>query len=72
MDTLKAAGGDWEFYFWTGNKTLIPRTVKWMEELGYVVRKFHELPSYDETFKEIVDDFTAGNIKSAGAADIIR
>lgn len=38
----------WEHYFWTNDRKAIPRTVKWFEDHGMIVRETHELPSYDE------------------------
>ena len=49
MNVLKKSGGNWKFYFWTNDKSVIPETVSWMEKNGYIVREFKELPSYDKT-----------------------
>jgi len=34
-------GNKWTHYFWTNDRTLIPRTVQQMEEWGFIVRELH-------------------------------
>ena len=72
MDSLRAGGGDWKFYFWTQDKTLIPRTTKWMEEKVYIVREFKELPSYDSTLQQVLEEYTTEDLRSASASDLMR
>lgn len=42
-------------YFWTNEKNLIPETVKYAEEHGFVVREFKELAIFDDEWKLIFD-----------------
>ena len=54
MDVLKKSGGDWVFYLWVNDKSLMPETVKEWESMGHIIREFKELPSYDD----IIDKMT--------------
>lgn len=72
MEVLKRSGGDWKFYFWTNDKSLIPETVQWMEKNGYTVREFKELPSYDKVLQKVLSEYVDGNVRSGSASDFAR
>ena len=64
--------GQWKHYFWTNDKGIIPESVKWMEESGYIVREISELKSYDDTMKEAFKVYIEGNLMVGAAADFVK
>ena len=48
----------WQHYFWTNDKKLIPKAVKFMEENGFIVRELNELKILrEEPLKHIINDY---------------
>mgnify|MGYP000423634213 CR=1 FL=1 len=43
---FERSGGDWEFNVWVQDKSIIPRSISFLEENGFTVREVSELPSF--------------------------
>ncbi len=67
---LEKDGHKWTHYLWTNDKKAIPRSVKWFEDNGHIVRELHELPSFDKTIAKIMDEYYP--VRFGAAADVAR
>lgn len=62
----------WEHIFWVNDKSLIPRSVEFMQQAGYVVRELNELKAFQsgplvDALEEYLDEYKAG-----AASDFVR
>lgn len=64
----------WKHYLWVNDKTLIPKTIAYVESEGYEVRELKELKSMDSVLTEALEDYTTVRERRAAgaAADIAR
>ena len=69
---LDDANHKWEHYFWTNDVKLIPETVKWFKENGFIIKEINELPIhvYDPFFEELVTSYLEERIGSV--SDLVR
>ena len=43
---LDDATHTWEHYFWTNDAKLIPKTVNWFKDNGFIIKEFKDLPDH--------------------------
>eukprot|EP00347_Sterkiella_histriomuscorum_P022458 403338414 len=61
----------WQHIFWVNDKKLIPRSVKFMEESGFIVRELTELQIFDDVMLEALIDYIETD-RVGAAADFAR
>ena len=52
-ESASLKGKKWKHYLWTIDKSAIPDTVKYAEEIGLIVREMKELKVFNSEWKEI-------------------
>eukprot|EP00347_Sterkiella_histriomuscorum_P019312 403342133 len=69
---IKKTQEKWKHYFWTNDKSLIPKAVKYMEKHGFIVRELKEIKSMREgQLKQYIDDYLVED-RAGAASDVAR
>ena len=62
----------WEHYFWTNEAKLIPETVKWFKDNGFINKEIKDLPKhiYDPFMEELLTSYLQERL--GAVSDLVR
>ncbi|CDW71395.1 UNKNOWN [Stylonychia lemnae] len=70
-EAVRDGSNKWTHYFWVNDKSLVPKSVKFMESIGYVVRELKELQIFDGVLLEALNYYQDTD-RVGAAADFVR